>query len=76
MQVKIGVQNAPREIVLETEQSPEDIAKKVGAAIEAGGVLELVDDRGRRVIVATSALAYVETGPTEVRSVGFGTVGG
>ena len=73
MQVKIGVRNAPREIVLETEQSPEEIGTTVAAALKAGGVLELVDDKGRRVIVPVDALAYVETGPTEVRSVGFGT---
>jgi hypothetical protein len=75
VQVKIGVRNAPREIVLESEQSPEEIAKAVTAALGKGPVLELVDDKGRRVIVPTDALAYVETGPTEVRSVGFGTGG-
>ncbi|MFC5380641.1 DUF3107 domain-containing protein [Aquipuribacter nitratireducens] len=74
MQVKIGVRNAPREIVLETEKSPEEISKAVAAAL-SGPVLELVDDKGRRVIVPTEALAYVETGATEVRSVGFGTTG-
>lgn len=73
MEVKIGVRNAGRELFLESSQTSEQIASAVAAAVKAGGVLELVDDRGRRVFVPTEALAYVETGPTEVRKVGFGT---
>lgn len=76
MEVKIGVRNAGRELFLESSQTTEEIAAAVSAAVEAGGVLELVDDKGRRVFVPTEALAYVETGPTEVRKVGFGTTVG
>lgn len=71
MEVKIGVRNAGRELFLETSQTAEQIGATVAAAIEAGGVLQLVDDKGRHVFVPTEALAYVETGPTEVRKVGF-----
>ena len=75
MEVKIGVRNAGRELFLESSQTTDEIAEAVSAAVAAGGVLALVDDKGRRVFVPTEALAYVETGPTEVRKVGFGTVG-
>ncbi len=45
MEVKIGVQHAARELVLESAQSPEDVAKLVGEALRADlGVLTLVDD--------------------------------
>lgn len=74
MEVKIGVRNAGRELYLESSQSAEEIGAAVSAAVAAGGVLELVDDKGRRVFVPTEALAYVETGATEVRKIGFGTV--
>lgn len=74
MEVKIGVRNAGRELFLETSQSTDEVAAAVAAAVKAGGVLELTDDKGRRVIVPTEALAYVETGATEVRKIGFGTV--
>jgi hypothetical protein len=73
VEVKIGVRNAGRELFLESSQTAEQIAEAVAAAVKAGGVLELVDDKGRRVFVPTEALAYVETGPIEVRKVGFGT---
>ncbi len=33
MEVKIGVQHAPREIVIESEQSTEEIQKAVSAAL-------------------------------------------
>lgn len=71
MEVKIGVRNAGRELFLESSQTAEQIGATVAAALKAGGVLELVDDKGRRVFVPTEALAYVETGPAEVRRVGF-----
>ncbi|WP_380166187.1 DUF3107 domain-containing protein [Jannaschia sp. R86511] len=73
MEVKIGVRNAGRELNLETSETAEQIGATVAKAIADGGVLELVDSKGRHVFVPTEALAYVETGPTEVRKVGFGT---
>ena len=76
MEVKIGVRNAGRELFLESSQTSEQIAEAVSAAVAAGGVLSLVDDKGRRVFVPTEALAYVETGPTEVRKIGFSNVAG
>lgn len=73
MEIKIGVQQTAREIVLESDQSPDEIAAAVTAAIADGGVLSLEDDKGRRVIVPAERLAYVELSPVSVRRVGFGT---
>ena len=72
MEIKIGVQNVGREIVLESTQDAETVAKVVGQAINEGGELRLKDDKGRLIIVPGSALAYVEIGAEEVRRVGFG----
>ena len=73
MEVKIGVQFAPRELSLESAQSPEDVAKAVADALKADlGVLTLVDEKGRRVLVPADKLAYVEIAETEQRRVGFG----
>ena len=73
MEVKIGVQDTGRELVLESGQSAEDVAAAVGAAVTDGGVLTLDDDKGRRVIVPVASLAYVEIGEPSVRKVGFTT---
>jgi len=74
VEVKIGVQNAARELSLESAESADDVEKAVNAAISEGGVLALTDERGRRVIVPVDRLAYVEIGEPSSRRVGFGTI--
>lgn len=75
MEVKIGVQHAPRELVLESAQSPQDVEKAVADALKADlGVLSLVDEKGRRVLVPADKLAYVEIAESEQRRVGFGAI--
>ncbi len=75
MEVKIGVQYAPRELVLESASTPAEVEKAVTEALsDDDGVLSLVDDKGRRVIVPVSKVAYVEIAEASTRKVGF-TVG-
>jgi hypothetical protein len=72
VEVKIGVQHAPREIVLESGQSAEDIERVVAEALAGKSqVLSLEDERGRKVLVPADRLAYVELGEPTVRKVGF-----
>lgn len=72
MEIKIGVQQTAREIVLESDQTPQDIDAAVRAAIADGGILSLDDDKGRRVIVPADRIAYVEISSVTSRRVGFG----
>ena len=74
MEVKIGVQYAMREIIIESAQSPDEIEKAVIAAMKSGGLLTLVDDRGRKVLVPSDRLAYIEIGEASERRVGFGNI--
>jgi hypothetical protein len=75
VEVKIGVQFAPRELVLESSQSPDEVAKAVADALRADlGVLALEDEKGRRILVPADKLAYVEIAETETRRVGFGAI--
>jgi len=72
VEVKIGVQYAPRELVLESAQSPAEIERIVTDAIASdGGTLSLTDERGRRVIVPVDKVAYVEIAEASPRAVGF-----
>ena len=74
MEVKIGVQYAPRELVLESAQSPSEVEVTVTDAIGKGeGVLSLVDEKGRRVIVPVDKIAYIEIAEAQSRPVGFST---
>ena len=75
MEVKIGVQFAPRELSLESSQTPQEVEKAVADALKADlGVLTLVDEKGRRVLVPADKLAYVEIAENEQRRVGFGAL--
>ena len=74
MEVKIGVQYSAREIVLESTQEADDIERLVTAALDAGGLLSLADEKGRRALVPVEKLAYVEIGESLERRVGFGAM--
>ena len=73
MEVKIGIQSAPRELVLESNDTAEKIEQALRAALADGGVLTLHDDKGGTVLVPTEKLAYIELTGTEARRVGFGS---
>jgi hypothetical protein len=73
VEVKIGIQYAPRELVLESTLTPDEVEQAVTDAIRSElGVLTLTDDKGRRVVVPVSKVAYVEIAEAEGRRVGFG----
>jgi hypothetical protein len=74
VEVKIGIQNVGREIVLESAQDADAVAKVVAEAIAKGSELRLNDEKGRQIIVPANVLGYVEIGAEEVRRVGFGAL--
>ncbi|HEX8306043.1 MAG TPA: DUF3107 domain-containing protein [Jatrophihabitans sp.] len=72
MEVKIGVLHTPREIALESNQTPAEVEEVVAAALRSvDGQLSLTDERGRRVIVPANLVAYVEIAQADSRRVGF-----
>ncbi len=72
MDVRIGIQNSPREISFETSQSAEEVERQVAAALSGQApLLKLGDDKGTVYVVPAAALAYVEIGSEESRRVGF-----
>ncbi|GHJ59676.1 ATP-binding protein [Nocardioides sp. OK12] len=71
MEVKIGIQQAQRELSVETDETAEQVQQQVAAAVESGGVVTLTDTKGRTVLVPAAKLAYVEIGTATVGTVGF-----
>jgi len=71
VEVKIGVQYAHRELVLESAQSQSEIEAAVNVALKNGGTLSLVDEKGRRVIVPVDKMIYIEIAEAATRMVGF-----
>ncbi len=73
MEVKIGITDSPRELVLASTQTPAEVEEQVSAALSAGsGLLRLTDERGRLFLVHATKIAYVEIGAADARRVGFG----
>jgi len=72
VEVKIGVLHTPREIVLESSQTPAEVESLVAEALKSvDGRLSLTDEKGRRVIVPANLIAYIEIAETDARRVGF-----
>ena len=77
MEVKIGIHSVPRELVVETDTSAEEVERLLSAALEKGehAVFALSVAKGGRVLVPADKIAYVEFGAPEARRVGFGNIG-
>ena len=75
MEVRIGVQHATRELVIDSAQTAAEISAAVSAALtSSSNLLTLTDERGKQVVVVADKLAYVEIGEPENRRVGFGSL--
>jgi Protein of unknown function (DUF3107) len=73
VEVKIGVTDSPRELSFNSTQTPAEVEEAVSAALSGEpGVLSLTDVKGRRYLVQSTRIAYVEIGAADVRRVGFG----
>jgi len=72
VEVKIGVLNSPREIVIDSSQTPDEVQDAYNEALKnPEGTFGLSDDKGRRVVIAVSAVAYLDISQADTRRVGF-----
>ena len=77
MEVKIGIQAIPRELIVDTDASAEEVERAIVEALGATGgtaVLALTTQKGGRVIVPADKIAFVEFGSDSARRVGFGNI--
>ena len=75
MEVRIGVVYTARELTIEMDETPEQIAETIEGVLTKGdAVLWLTDTKGRRVGVPSDKIAYVEVAADAGgRKVGFGS---
>lgn len=72
MEVKIGIAESARELLVSSDQTPEEVSKLVDEAISSSdGLLRLTDEKGRKFVIRGERIAYVEIAPEEARKVGF-----
>ncbi|MFT3714362.1 MAG: DUF3107 domain-containing protein [Gordonia sp. (in: high G+C Gram-positive bacteria)] len=72
VEVKIGIENSPRELTVTSKDTQDKVYKAVSSALDgSASLLELVDEKGAKVLVPVSKIAYVEVGSSESRKIGF-----
>jgi prefoldin subunit 5 len=72
MEVRIGIRENGRDLSFESASSSKELNDQISSAISSGAALvELTDDKGKTILVPTSAIAYVEIGVDQSRRVGF-----
>ena len=71
VEVKIGVQNAPRELTIDTDLDADGVEEQIATAVAGNGVVSFSDKKGRRVVVPAERLAYVEIANSVTGTVGF-----
>jgi Protein of unknown function (DUF3107) len=74
VEVKIGIQSITRELVIETNSSPEEIERALASALADGGLFVLPDGKDGKVMVPADKIGYVEFSGVELRRVGFGNL--
>jgi hypothetical protein len=76
MEVKIGIQSVPRELVVETDAAPDDIESQLASALSGDHhpLFALAMSKGGKILVPADKIAYVEFGAPEARRVGFGNI--
>ena len=82
MEVKIGIQSIPRELIVDTDATAEELERDLAAAlaVSAGGtggtgIFALTTQKGGRVLVPAGKIAFVEFSTDQTRRIGFGNVG-
>jgi hypothetical protein len=75
VEVKIGIAESPRELVVASDQTPDEIEALVSEALKNSSLLTLVDEKGRRYVVPSARVSYIEIAPADGRRVGFGLPG-
>ncbi len=77
MEVKIGIQSIPRELVVETDATAAEVEGELAAALTAAdgkGIFTLTTQKGGRVLVPADKIAFVEFSTDQARRVGFGNI--
>ena len=77
MEVKIGIQSVPRELIVDTDATAAEVERELTAALaaESGkGLFALTTQKGGRILVPADKIAFVEFSTDQARRVGFGNI--
>ena len=77
MEVKIGIQSIPRELVVDTDTPMEDVERALAAALSSAdgrGIFAVETLKGGRLLIPADKIAFLEFSPDQARRVGFGNI--
>lgn len=72
MEVKIGVQNAARELSVDTDAEPDSVLASLDTALKDDSLFTITDSKGHTVAVPADKVAYLYFNADSGRKVGFG----
>lgn len=71
MDIKFGFADTARELVISAAGDQAELTQKINSALADNSTLELEDDKGRKYLVRTDRVVYVEVGIATKHAVGF-----
>ena len=81
MEVKIGIQSVPRELIIETDETQAEIEANLRLALSAyvednhqSPVFTVTAAKGGRVLIPADKVAFIEFSTDQARRVGFGNI--
>jgi Protein of unknown function (DUF3107) len=77
VEVKIGIQSIPRELVVDTDATAKEIEQDLAAALsgaDGNAIFALNTQKGGRLLIPADKIAFVEFGGDQARRVGFGNI--
>ena len=76
MDIEFGIKNVARTVNFSTNAKADEVAAHINQALSQGRPIDLVDDKGRHIIVPKESLGYAVVGSDTTHPVGFGVLGG
>lgn len=74
MDIKFGFADTPRELVIRVAGGQDEHLQRVNDALANNTNVELEDEKGKKFIVRTERVVYVELGSSSQHQVGFAGV--
>ncbi len=74
MDIKFGFADTARELVIRVAGEQDGYLQQINEALANSSNVEIEDEKGKKFIVRTDRVVYVEVGSTSQRQVGFAGV--
>ena len=74
MDIELGIQNVARPVSFTSDDTAEHVSAIIDDAVATGKIIDLVDTKGRHIVVPGAALGYALIGSETKHAVGFGAL--